>query len=341
MPAPRKNKSRSSVRPPSPRPAAPLPSVTVIGLGNWGAALASALHRSGVPLRQLVVRRIRPRHRALASALGVPLASWDRADFDAEVYWICTPDASIAEAAARLAQHLAVPPASTAPRQKRPPIVFHSSGALPSQELAPLRAVHASLASVHPLMTFPRRTASRSARPISLAGIPFAIEGEARALRVARTLLRALEGEPFPLPAAGKPLYHAFGAFASPLLAALLTAAAHTAQAAGCTPRQATQRMRPIVQQTVANFFLHGPDFSFSGPMARGDVATVARHLQVMRPHPELAAVYRALSLFALVALPSRNARALRRLLQSPRANRPRRSGPASASSSPFAASTA
>ncbi len=282
-----------------------LPSVTLIGRGNWGTALALALDDAGIPLCEVIVRKKR------GSNLPIQRTTLAAATLAADVLWICTPDTAIAEVASQLAEALA----PVARRKK--PIVFHSSGALASSELAPLRKVGASLASVHPLMTFPRRSQPQStAHRYPLACVPFAIEGDPRACRAARTLVHAMRGEAFALPAASKPLYHAFGAFASPMLVALLTAAMETAVAAGYTPAQARRRMRPIVERTISNFFTDGPNRSFSGPIARGDAATIARHLDALRPHPRLLSTYRELARFALDSLPAQNRKKIRPLLQ-------------------------
>jgi predicted short-subunit dehydrogenase-like oxidoreductase (DUF2520 family) len=296
---------RKSPRAPQVKSAA-LPVVSLIGFGNWGSALAFALHEAGVPLSEIVVRSLRrggetaksgPRRTLLADA-----------KLDGDVFWICTPDAAIAGVARQLAK------AFDHRFRRSRPIVFHSSGALASTELAVLRAAGASVASVHPLMTFPRRAVAESSKK-RLAGVSFAIEGDMRACRAARKLVRVLGAEPFPLAIENKPPYHAFGAFASPMLVALLRAAVETGVAAGFTPAEARRRMRPIVERTVLNFFTEGPEKSFSGPIARGDAATVSRHLDALRSHPGLLAIYRELARFALDALPAQNEEQIRKRL--------------------------
>ncbi len=302
--------SKSSSRPGTPRvprtKRAAVPTVALIGYGNWGSTLAFALEQAGVPLCEIVVRKKTRSGQAVKFRARRQLLA--EAKLDADVLWICTPDAAIAGVAQQLARALADRP------RRRGAIVFHSSGALASTELAALRAVGASIASVHPLMTFPRSTFAQG-REKRLAGVSFAIEGDARACRAAWKLVRALGGEPFLLRVESKPLYHAFGAFTSPLLVALLTAAAETGMAAGFSAAEARHRMRPIVERTILNFFREGPAKSFSGPVARGDTATVARHLEALRPHPRLMATYTELTRSALGTLPARNEEQIRQLL--------------------------
>ena len=289
-----------------------MPSVTIIGHGNWGAALAAALKNSGIPLHEIVARSKPSMQRTSKAHAGARLTLLRDAALDADVLWICTPDASIASVARQLASRLAKNP------RRKPPVVFHSSGALASTELAALRTAGASVASVHPLMTFPKASfLQREPQQGVLTGVPFAIEGDARACRAARQLVRALGGEPFIISTADKPLHHIFGAFASPLLVALLTAAMETAVAAGYTRAQARRRMRPIVERTISNFFANGPERSFSGPIARGDASTIARHLEALGPYPELLAIYRELTRFALDSLPAQNGHPIQKLLQS------------------------
>ena len=190
-------------------------------------------------------------------------------------------------------------------------IALHSSGALSSDELEPLRRKGAAVASVHPLMTF-----VRGSRP-TLVGVSFALEGDPVAVRVARSIVRDLGGEPFAIRKKDKKAYHALGTFASPLLTALLASAEQVARLAGMTGRAARQRMLPILLQTVRNYGTFGAAGGFSGPIVRGDVETVRRHLEALRTAPVPQQVYRALARAALEYLPAKQKTLLRGLLDS------------------------
>jgi predicted short-subunit dehydrogenase-like oxidoreductase (DUF2520 family) len=281
------------------------PSVAILGLGNWGLSLARALTTSGTPPVEIVRRT--PGRRPAGISASVPVRSWKRAALEADVLWLCVPDARIAPSAERLARQLAARPHSALP------CVFHSSGALDSSQLESLRALGCAVAAVHPLMTFP--PSARRRANVSLAGVPFAVEGDRLAQRVAFRLVRCLGGDPFLLDAPRKALYHAFGALASPMLVSLLHATVQAGAATGASPAEARRRMRPIVERTVSNFFAEGAAASFSGPIARGDHATIHRHLQALGGDPDLLGVYRALALHATRHLPARNRSALTRLL--------------------------
>jgi len=149
----------------------------------------------------------------------------------------------------------------------------------------------------------------------SLAGVPFALEGDRAALQLARSIVRDLGGTSFSLPVARKAAYHAWATMTSPLLLAFLVTVEQAGRAAGLSPSEARRRMLPIVRQTLANYAALGPADSFSGPFIRGDVATVEKHLAALNKIPQAGEVYRALARSALKSLPSGNRSQMLRLL--------------------------
>lgn len=189
-------------------------------------------------------------------------------------------------------------------------VALHSSGALSSDELAVLRRRGAKVASVHPFMTF-----VRNSRP-SLVGVPFAIEGDRKAVAMAQAIVSDLGGMSFAIAKQNKAAYHAWGMFASPLLTVLLAVTEDVGSAAGVSRKLARERMLPILNQTLANYARLGPADSFSGPVARGDIATVQQHLKFLRKLPDARGIYVALVRAALRTLPARNRAALRKLLK-------------------------
>ena len=166
-----------------------------------------------------------------------------------------------------------------------------------------------AVASLHPMMTFVQGVTP------SLQGVPFAVEGDTPAVRIARGIVRQLGGELFAIQKKNKPAYHAWSAFASPLLISALVAAEQVAGAAGI-PRQAARRMMlPIVRQTVANYARYGPAGAFSGPIIRGDAETLRKHLKILRRIPGAKDVYLALARSAVRNLPAHNRRLLQKVL--------------------------
>jgi predicted short-subunit dehydrogenase-like oxidoreductase (DUF2520 family) len=279
------------------------PAITIVGPGNLGSALAISLQQAGYRIREIVWGESRSsaiRARRLARQLRARAVGPEQAHWGVRVVWLCVPDRAIAKVA-----HILAPLTSWKGK-----IVLHSSGALGSDELKSLRRLGAATASLHPLMTF-----IRDSRP-SLQQVPFAAEGDRAAIAVARQIVRDLKGEMFLIPRPRKPAYHTWGAFISPLLVTALVTAEQVARAAGISPAAARKRMLPIVVQTLRNYAAHGPARALSGPLVRGDTATVAKHLQVLKKIPQAREVYLALTRSALQNLPARNRRALERVLR-------------------------
>ena len=156
----------------------------------------------------------------------------------------------------------------------------------------------------------------RGSRP-ALAGVPFALEGDAPAVRMARRIIEDIGAHAYPIRKKDKAAYHAWGTFASPLFTALLATTEQVAALAGVNRKAVKRRMIPILLQTLANYAVFEAGEAFSGPIIRGDVDTVKRHLQVLRRVPAARAVYAALAGSALRYLPARNKTRLKRLLDS------------------------
>ena len=246
------------------------PSIAILGYGNLGRTLTAALRAKRYPVE--VIRRGQ-----------IPKRKTD-------VLWLCVPDKEIANVAIRFAKRL----------DEFPRIALHSSGALPASVLAPLKRKGVAIASAHPLNTFV------AAAKTSFRGVPFGMEGDAHAVQLATKIANDLTGHGpvIRIAAKDKPLYHAMGAFASPLLVALLANAEVVGKQAGIRdPRRA---LAAILRTTIENYQRHGAAASFSGPIVRGDAATVNKHLKVLKALPHQRAVYRALAESALKLLPSK-----------------------------------
>jgi predicted short-subunit dehydrogenase-like oxidoreductase (DUF2520 family) len=283
---------------------APKKTVTVIGLGSLGSALAVSLKQAGLNVLEVVYRSgagaaSRLNAAKIARRTGAQAASFAEAKFAGDIVWICVADRSIAEVAGRLAKQ----------GDWRGKTVFHASGALSTDELKPLRQRGARVASVHPMMTFVAGSA-----PI-MKGVVFGVEGDAAALRVARAVVAQLGGESFVLAKKDKPLYHALGAFASPLVIAQMAAAERIGRELGLTPRKTRRVIASILRQTVENYVEHGPAAAFSGPLLRGDVQTIRRNLAALKRVRGVTEIYLALARVALEDLPVKNAKEIRQLL--------------------------
>jgi predicted short-subunit dehydrogenase-like oxidoreductase (DUF2520 family) len=274
-----------------------------------GSSLCVALHDAGYTVDEVITRRPAD-FRRLASRISARAVSIENASLDSDIIWLTVRDSAIRS----LADCLAATHSDWTHQ-----IAFHSSGALGSNELAVLKSRGASVASVHPLMTFSGRR-----KPPSLVNVFFSVEGDPKALRQAKNIVRSLGGVPVEMQASDKPAYHAWASFGSPLLISLLAAAERVARRAGMTDRQSRHALAPLIRQTLDNYFADGATVAFTGPLVRGDIETVRKHLDAVIFDPEIRDVYIALARAALKFLPVQNAKSLNELLK--RASRNRRS---------------
>ncbi|HYL14228.1 MAG TPA: Rossmann-like and DUF2520 domain-containing protein [Terriglobales bacterium] len=278
------------------------PSIAIVGPGSLGSALVVSLHNAGYRISEVLAREnsgSRLRARRVARDVGARVVTAKNRNLLAGVVWLCVPDREIAACAQSLRNAA----------DWKGKVALHSSGALSSDELGVLRRKGAAVASLHPMMTFVPGVSP------SLEGVPFAVEGDPSAIQVARRMVRDLGGEMFAIQKRHKPAYHAWGAFASPLLISALVTAEQVAGAAGIQRESARRMMLPIVRQTLANYAHRGPAGAFSGPIVRGDAETLRKHLKILGRVPGAKEVYLALARSALKNLPARNRSLLKKVL--------------------------
>ncbi len=202
----------------------------------------------------------------VGSAVAARLAERGRRvqDAGADLVLICVPDAAIADVARSI---------------DAGPWVAHVSGATPLAALAP----HIVRFSLHPLQTF-----TRARGPEQLDGAWAAVSGESSAAVERATALAVELGlRPFELADDERGIYHAGAAMASNFLVTLHRAASRALISAGAPP----EALLPLMRRTIDN------GFELTGPIARGDWASVEAHLAAIRARcPDLEAMYRALA---------------------------------------------
>jgi predicted short-subunit dehydrogenase-like oxidoreductase (DUF2520 family) len=248
--------------------------VAVVGAGRLGTALALALAACGYDLRAVVARRLAHARRAAAlsktpHALALSAAQLERLP-PVQLLFITTPDDSVADTAARLAAL-----GSTGGGGR---VVLHTSGALSSEVLAPLRERGFRTGSMHPLASVsePLSGAER------LRGAFFCVEGERAAVSAARRVVRDLGGQSFAVRAEDKALYHAAAVMTSGHAVALFDTAARMLARCGLKEKRAREVLLPLLRGTLENLSERTPARALTGTFARADVETVRKHLNAL-----------------------------------------------------------
>jgi predicted short-subunit dehydrogenase-like oxidoreductase (DUF2520 family) len=190
---------------------------------------------------------------------------------------LCVPDDAISEVCERVAGSSQ--------------LIGHVSGASTLEVLAPARDRGATTFSLHPLQTFADGETAVRGTPAAIAG------SDQEALSLARSLAEALGMRPFEVPEEHRAAYHAAAAMASNLLVALEESAAELVERIGI--EDARELLAPLVLRTAANWAERGPA-ALTGPIARGDRATVQRHrVALAETAPELVRLYDVLAMRA------------------------------------------
>lgn len=258
--------------------------IAIVGAGRLGRVLGRSLRRADWKIGAVVARSESTARSALrAIGGGFPLSTLSSRILHANIVLISTPDDAISEVAAKLAR--------IGGDEWRGKVVLHTSGALDDSVLAPLARRGAHIGSLHPLQTFSERNSP------PLEGILFAIQGQLRAQRAARRIARAVGGVAITLRSDAKAAYHAAGTFASPFVLVIVECAMRILMDSGFSRRRAKMALLPLVRQTLANFESVGAKESWTGPLSRGDFATIARHKAALATWPsEIQDAYAALA---------------------------------------------
>ena len=206
----------------------------------------------------------------------------------ADVWMIATRDDAIVPSSVTLAGSSKITPDD---------VVFHVSGATPSSALEAVARQGALTASVHPIKTFTDAELAVQSFPGTFCGA----EGNPGALRVLKPAFEKIGAKIFDITPELKPIYHAAGVFSCNYLAALIEAALRAHEKAGIPRAASLSALEPLVRETVDAIFDKGPARALTGPIARGDAATVAQQLDAVEGwDPAMGALYRGLGLIAV-----------------------------------------
>ncbi|WP_242848865.1 Rossmann-like and DUF2520 domain-containing protein [Syntrophomonas palmitatica] len=204
----------------------------------------------------------------------------------ADILFITTSDTAIQDVAGSLAEAKAFHEGQ---------VIVHMSGAQSSEILDRAREFGALVLSVHPLQSF-----ANPERAIEiLPGSIFSIEGDKEAYEFAVCIVETLGGEYFFIDRKAKPLYHAGACVVSNYLVTIIDFGIKLLESTGIPRQMATKALMPLISGTIKNIENIGIPKALTGPIARGDLGTIAKHLDCLdEMAPELSKLYSWLGFF-------------------------------------------
>ena len=256
-----------------------------IGAGVTGTALACQLWRQGYKVVAASSRSITSAQRLAAKIEDCVACYSPQQVVDlARVVFITTPDDIIADIAANLKWR----PGQT---------VIHCSGVHSIDILEPAQKCGAHVCCLHPLQTF----AGIEEAIANIPGSTFALEGDDFGLSLTRDMATAMKGNIIVLKAGDKVLYHAAAVTLSNYLVTLMKTSADLWQSFGIPQEEAIKALLPLLKGTVNNIERVGIPGCLTGPIARGDVKTIRKHVAALeKDHPDAIDTYRLMGLKTL-----------------------------------------
>ena len=237
-----------------------------IGAGTVGTALAVRLSQGGCPVVAVSSRSLASAQKLAERALNCRVCHTSQEVADvAELVFLTTPDDVISRVASEIHWH-------------KGQNVVHCSGAHSVDILEPAKRFGAAVGSFHPLQTF----ASVSQAIENLPGSTFALEAEEPLLPRLKELASLLNGTWVRLKPGDKVLYHAAAVFVSNYLVTLVKLASDLWQDFGVSSEEATKALLPLLKGTVNNIENVGLPNCLTGPIARGDLGTVSKHIETL-----------------------------------------------------------
>jgi predicted short-subunit dehydrogenase-like oxidoreductase (DUF2520 family) len=241
-------------------------SISIIGAGRVGGALAIALNRTGYTIDSVYYRGTkylaalkdtRPQTTRFENSLRSDLPASD-------ILFIASGDPDIRGIADEIAELSGLPK-----------FAFHTSGSLSSEELSSLSEKGVRTGSLHPLAAVSDPVAGAE----RFRGAFFCVEGDEDSVKVAEELALAVGGRPFSIPSGSKPIYHAAAVMSAGHVVALLDAAIEMMTHCGLSPDESREILVPLAAGSIENLKDRRPAAALTGPYARGDASALSRHV--------------------------------------------------------------
>ncbi|MBF0101491.1 MAG: DUF2520 domain-containing protein [Desulfobacterales bacterium] len=256
-------------------------SIVVVGYGRLGAALCTELYRLRYTIKGIFGKSKTSTQRLTHDS---DIQYHDPSQYSlcryADIVFITTPDDVIQQVCESIARDQGFTSHS---------VVFHCSGALTSEILSSARKYGASTGTMHPLQSFSIQKTEQN----RFKDIYIAIEGDPVAVETAKKLANDLQSHPFILQTSAKIFYHAAAVVASNYLITLVNMSLQLLEKTGMNKHDGISLLMPLIQGTIENVKKSGTDQALTGPIARGDIDILSKHITAIKEDiPELLDLY-------------------------------------------------
>ncbi len=171
--------------------------------------------------------------------------------------------------------------------------IFHFSGLLPAGIFP--KSKNTYRASVHPFATFPKISIPATRKKYILF-----IEGDTRAINIAKRIFAKKYFIINRIRKEQKIYHHLIGVFSSNLMVGLISASYEMAKSTHWNNKEINDVIMPIIKETLNNIEINGIKSALSGPLERGDIKIIKKHLNTLKKHKNLLDIYKTLSLIIL-----------------------------------------
>jgi predicted short-subunit dehydrogenase-like oxidoreductase (DUF2520 family) len=262
--------------------------IAILGLGRVGKAVGFLLRSAGYNIVAVASRSMASLNEGIHYTGGKPYLEFSDASAQAECILITTSDDAILSVCEKITKEGSI---------KTGKKVIHMSGVGGLDLLESARIAGASIACIHPLQSF----VDVEGAITNIPGSTFGITSDDEMKDWSVQLVKDLGGIPFFISDAEKPLYHAAACIASNYLTALIHMVEEIYQSLGLSREEAIRAFWPLVKGTMRNIEEKGTVQALTGPISRGDIGTVKRHIEALRSTlPEFLKAYCILGMLAV-----------------------------------------
>ncbi len=261
--------------------------ISIIGAGNLGCTLARYFHQKGNSPLSIISKNQADLEKISFETLAVTYGSKiDQLHRESNLIFITVPDSDIPAIVKKLTQVLFFDWENV--------LVVHCSGALTSEILSPLSHLGAQIASIHPIQTFPTKKEATT----RFHQIFWGVEANAETFDLAKKIVKYMNGTPVHISQSAKPIYHIACVMASNYQVTLMNLAGEALSSCGLSREDTFEMLSPLVYGTMNNMDKNSLESSLTGPISRGDIPTVEKHIQELKYQlPHLLPIYCALAL--------------------------------------------